>query len=497
MPPVKKNSQSLMESWIKNYPDQFTTDGTMIFCKVCEKRIPSSKKYQIDQHVSTASHLAAKLKPAKCRQQLLTHISSSNSDTTNKTQFNKDLCEFFVACNTPFHQLNNEVCKKFLKKYCTNQIIPEESTIRKNYLPTIYEEVLKEIRADLSNDLIWISADETTDSCGRYIANLIVGKLSKEPSTPYLVACKVLEKTNHSTIARFINDSIKSLFPDSSMDEKICVFVSDGAPYMVKAGQALKVFYPKLLHITCLAHGLHRLAEEIRSEFSTVNKLISSTKKVFLKAPSRVQAYKERLPNVALPPEPILTRWGTWLEAVLFYAENFEAIKEVIGTFDRSDAIAINSSQLAFDDPSIKKNIALIATHFSSIPDAIEKLETKNLPLCKSLEILENMIEQSNALPSSISQKVRGKLNKVLYKNPDLDSIKKIDAFINGTGQTLPEEGSVGMAPNFKYCPVTSVDVERSFSAYKLILSDKRHRFAVENLEKYIIVYCYKNYSTE
>lgn len=92
-------------------------------------------------------------------------------------------------------------------------------------------------------------------------------------------------------------------------------------------------------------------------------------------------------------------------------------------------------------------------------------------------------------------QKVRGKLNAVLYKNPDLDGIRKIDAFINGSGQTLPEEVSAGMAPNFKFCPVTFVDVERSFSAYKLILSDKRHKFAIENLEKYIIVYCHKNYN--
>lgn len=297
-----------MGSWISNYPGQFTTDGTVIFCTVCDKRIPSSKKYQIDQHVSTASYIAANQKPTGSRQKLLTQNSPSNLDTKKKIEFNKDLCELFVACNIPFNQLNNEICQRFLKKYCTNQIIPEESTIRKNYLSTIYEEVLSEIRTDLSNNLIWISADETTDTCGRYIANLIVGKLSKEPSTPHLVACQVLEKTNYSTIVRFINDSIKSLFPDSSMDERICVFISDGAPYMVKAGQALKVFYPNLIHITCQAHGLHRLAEEIRKEFGNVNKLISSTKKVFLKAPSRVQAYKERLPNLALPPEPILTR---------------------------------------------------------------------------------------------------------------------------------------------------------------------------------------------
>jgi hypothetical protein len=42
----------------------------------------------------------------------------------------------------------------------------------------------------------------------------------------------------------------------------------------------------------------------------------------------------------------------------------------------------------------------------------------------------------------------------------------------------------------FKYAPVTSCDVERSFSSYKNILSDNRRRFALEALKMYIIVYC-------
>jgi hypothetical protein len=50
---------------------------------------------------------------------------------------------------------------------------------------------------------------------------------------------------------------------------------------------------------------------------------------VFLKAPTRVQRYRELLPEKPLPPEPILTRWGTWLNAALFYNENFDSIKEV------------------------------------------------------------------------------------------------------------------------------------------------------------------------
>ena len=47
---------------------------------------------------------------------------------------------------------------------------------------------------------------------------------------------------------------------------------------------------------------------------------------------------------------------------------------------------------------------------------------------------------------------------------------------------------------HFKYCPVTSVDVERTFSAFKIILDDKRENFSIENFEKHIIVHCNLNY---
>jgi hypothetical protein len=60
-----------------------------------------------------------------------------------------------------------------------------------------------------------------------------------------------------------------------------------------------------------------------------VNKLISNTKKVFLRAPLRREVYTEKCPNLKLPPEPVLTRWGTLLETAVFYQENFRTIKDV------------------------------------------------------------------------------------------------------------------------------------------------------------------------
>jgi hypothetical protein len=59
----------------------------------------------------------------------------------------------------------------------------------------------------------------------------------------------------------------------------VLILYSDAAAYVLKAATALKVFYPNLINFTCLAHGLQRIAAEVRAKFPQVNKLISITKK--------------------------------------------------------------------------------------------------------------------------------------------------------------------------------------------------------------------------
>jgi hypothetical protein len=43
---------------------------------------------------------------------------------------------------------------------------------------------------------------------------------------------------------------------------------------------------------------------------------------------------------------------------------------------------------------------------------------------------------------------------------------------------------------SFKYAPIQSCDVERSFSMYKNVLADNRTNFTPENLEMYLICHC-------
>jgi hypothetical protein len=54
-------------------------------------------------------------------------------------------------------------------------------------------------------------------------------------------------------------------------------------------------------------------------------------------------------------------------------------------------------------------------------------------------------------------------------------------------------EMEVSLVPQFKYAPVTSVDVERSFSQFKNLFSDRRRSFSVQNIEKHLIIACHKN----
>lgn len=150
-----------------------------------------------------------------------------------------------------------------------------------------------------------------------------MGKLNSEPSKPFLLNCKELNKFNHQMIARFFNDTMGLLWPLGIKHKNVIFLLSDAALYMLKAEKGLTTFYPKMLHVTFVAHGFHRIAKTVRVQFPLVDILIATIKKVFLKAPSRVLKFKELYPNLCLPPEPIVIRWGTWLEAVKYCSNNF------------------------------------------------------------------------------------------------------------------------------------------------------------------------------
>ncbi|KAL4126218.1 hypothetical protein QTP88_010444 [Uroleucon formosanum] len=191
------------------------------------------QRFQVSQHISTTKHKQNKERQNKFKQQFLASSPSTSSDDNSST-FYTDLCRVFIRADIPIFKLKNPALKDFLEQY-TGKTIPEESTIRKKYVNVIYEETLTSIRQNIQDGPIWVSIDESTDADGRYVGNVIVGKLSSEPCNSFLLNCEQLDKCNHKTIAKLFNDSMNLLWPEGVKYENLFLFLSDAAPYMCKA----------------------------------------------------------------------------------------------------------------------------------------------------------------------------------------------------------------------------------------------------------------------
>jgi len=339
-----------------------------------------------------------------------------------------------------------------------------------------------------------VSIDETTDVEGRYVANVIIGTLEVDnPGKIFLLNSEVLEKANHSTISKLFARSLFILWPEGILHDNVLLFVSDAAPYMVKSGKSLQVLYSKMVHITCLAHGLHRVAEQIRINFPEINSLISNIKKVFLKAPYRINLFKNFAPGIPLPPEPIITRWSTWLNAVNYYCEHFLHIKNVILQLDSDDALAIKNTKKLVENPEIEENLIYIKSNFGFLATEITRLETSGMLLSESVCCIEKVKQQIKQALEKTGEMVTKKLDDVLNKNSGFKILTIISNILKGEKvlrEELPEDLTCDDLIHYKFAPITSVDVERSFSKYKHILSDRRRKFLFENLKKVLIVQC-------
>lgn len=495
MPKVKSSVREKLRCYIREFGEKiFSTDGVILYCQLCEVKVTAEKRFTVQQHCNTAKHKNCLNRQfaSESRQLLLFQNSADISTSSrNTSEFSKDLCSMMVECNIPLKKLNNESFLRFLEKY-TSHPVPNESTLRKNYLQGCYEDVLDKIRSSVGDNKIWVSIDETTDVDGRYIANVIVGILKEyAPGEIFVLTCEQLERTNHSTIAVLFDNSMKLLWPSGVKRDNILLFLTDAAPYMIKAAKGLKMFYPRMIHVTCLAHAIHRVAEEVRSNYPEVDKLVSNTKKIFTKAHIRVQKFKDEAPSLPLPPQPILTRWCTWLDAAVYYCKNYDTVKKIIDSFDPSEASSIKIAQDLFTSTTLKNDLVYLKSNFGFLSSKITQLENSGTPLSDAVDIVKYTEQELKQAKGTVAAKVCSKFVNVLEKNPGFFQLCSISDILCGKNPAdFKHEFSLCDITFFKYAPITSCDVERSFSRYKTILSDNRRGFSFDNLKMHVVISC-------
>ncbi|KAK3895858.1 hypothetical protein Pcinc_000472 [Petrolisthes cinctipes] len=202
--------------------------------------------------------------------------------------------------------------------------------------------------------------------------------------------------------------------------------------------------------------------------------------------------FKEIAPSTPLLPSPVVTRWGSWIDAATYYGKNFDVIEAVIATFDPEEAQSIQESKILLETEGMKESLLFIATNFACISSTITRLEERGLLLSSAISLVNGVLDELKSLQSDAYY---GKLSNVLYKNKGFVKLKKVsqimcgEAIIDETVQPLTMSNMLCM----KHAPIVSCDVERVFSEYKAMLTDNRRSFNFENLRHHVIIKCNHN----
>lgn len=328
-----------------------------------------------------------------------------------------------------------------------------------------------------------------------------MGRLEHDrPTRSFLIHSEQLETTNHQTIGKCFNNAMEVLWPGGIKYENVLLLVTDNAAYMGKAARSLQdVLYTNLTHVTCIAHALDRVCEAIQLLHPTTNSLISFTKKIFRKAPKRTQMFRELCPDTPLPPSPIFTRWGTWLEAAEYYAKRLDKIELVIKSLPNKDkksgSAFIKIAQALFEGDKrwqLIQELTNIKQHYVHVRHSITQLETEGQLLTDSISILSKLVGKLSSAPD---EKIKKKMANVLDKNNGLKALSAIASMDISKIKTYARfhNFSPQQFAAFKYAPIVSCCVERSFSSYKRVLRDNRRRFTFENLKMHLIISCYNS----
>lgn len=201
----------------------FRRDGDTIFCRVCIKRLTSTKKSSLDAHVNTDYHKNMLGRKQLQQKQLdgdgffLNANRSESIEKLSQITFMNDLTKMMISSDIPLNKLNSPSFRKIFEKY-TGFNPPSEPMARQFVLPKLYDEQFTATKSELAGKKLWISIDETRDRSGRFVG-AIVPRALDALNKPYLFKIVDLEKTDSATICRAVDDAVRSLGAATSRDD--------------------------------------------------------------------------------------------------------------------------------------------------------------------------------------------------------------------------------------------------------------------------------------
>ena len=310
----------------------------------------------------------------------------------------------------------------------------------------------------------FLIVDEAEIAKQKYIS-VLVGSLDA-PNQTFLVDCHPLDSgsnVNSSIILHSVDDILRQLEINR---ENFSLFLTDPARYISLAGKTLKELYLSLMHVTCVAHLLLNCAMRVRAHLKNIDEIITTIKAATIINKNRNKDFHDAcLPS---PPDPVITRWATWLRAALYYSENLPAVRTIVNNWT-SAGLLVSRAKDAINVEDLVPDLVKI-NQYRTLAANVEFFEGSACSITEAYRLLNNM--QFDDDPCAIKNYIKKRLS-----NSDLETI------INCTNLTIDPTSYALLQ---KAQPISAA-VERSFSMLSKLLRKDRN-FDVKNVKKYMML---------
>ena len=188
----------------------------------------------------------------------------------------------------------------------------------------------------------------------------------------------------------------------------------------------------------------------VRAHFKNIDEVMATIKNKDRKK----DFYDAGLP---FPPDPVITRWATWLRAALYYSENLPAVRTIVNNWTSAGLLVlVSTAKDAINVEGLVSDLVKI-NQYRTLAANVEFLKASACTITKAYGLPKNM--QFDDDPCAINDYINKRLS-----NSDLETI------INCTNLTIDPTSYALL----QKAQPTSAAVERSFSMLNKLLRKDR-----------------------
>ena len=124
----------------------------------------------------------------------------------------------------------------------------------------------------------------------------------------------------------------------------------------------------------------------VHAHFKNIDEVIAT-----IKATKINKNYKKNFHDTGLPssPDPVITRWATWLRAALYYSKNLSAVCTIVYNWT-SASLLVSRVKDAINVEDLMPNLVKINQYWTLAAN-IEFLEGSACTITEAYELLKNM----------------------------------------------------------------------------------------------------------